>query len=253
MRLDGVAAIVTGGASGLGAATARMLASRGANVAVFDLDEEVAGPLIRHIDGLFCKVNVSDDVSLAEGLAKAEMHHGIARVLVNCAGVSCAIKTVGKGYVPHPLDAFRRTIEINLVGTFNATAQFAVRLAAWATDEEERGVVLSTASIAAFDGQIGQAAYASSKGGLVSMTLPLARDLAAHRIRVVTIAPGIFETPMLTGLPQEVQNSLGKQVPHPSRLGHPEEFAQLVEAVIANPMLNGEVIRLDGALRMGAR
>lgn len=253
MELEGIAAIVTGGASGLGASTARMLADQGAKVAIFDLNEQVAQGQAQQIGGLFCKVNVGDDASVAEGLAQAEQQHGVGRVLVNCAGVACAIKTVGRENVPHPLDAYRRTIEINLIGTFNMISKFAARLAAWETDEEERGVIVNTASVAAFDGQIGQAAYASSKGGVVGLTLPVARDLAEHRIRVVTIAPGIFLTPMLMGLPQDVQDSLGKQVPHPSRLGRPEEYAQLVEAIIANPMLNGEVIRLDGAIRMSPR
>lgn len=253
MQLKGIAAIVTGGASGLGASTARMLADRGARVAIVDLNKQAADAVAQEIGGLVCKVNVSDDVSVTEGLAEAEERHGVARVLVNCAGVGCAIKTVGKENMPHSLDAYRRTIEVNLIGTFNMISKFAARLAAWETNDEERGVIVNTASVAAFDGQIGQAAYASSKGGIVGLTLPVARDLAIHRIRVMTIAPGIFMTPMLMGLPQEVQDSLGIQVPHPSRLGRPEEYAQLVESIIANPMLNGEVIRLDGAIRMAPR
>ncbi len=253
MQFKGVSAIVTGGASGLGAATVRMLAEQGAKVAVFDLNEPVGRTLAQEIGGFFYKVNVSDDASVAEGLAQAEHQHGIARVLVNCAGVSCAVKTVGREHVPHPLESYRRTIEVNLIGTFNMISKFAARLSAWKTEEEERGVIVNTASVAAFDGQIGQAAYASSKGGVVGMTLPVARDLAEHRIRVMTIAPGIFITPMLMGLAQEVQDSLGKQVPHPRRLGLPKEFAQLVGSIIANPMLNGEVIRLDGAIRMAPR
>jgi len=253
MQLKGMAAIVTGGASGLGAATVRMLADRGAKVAVFDLNKQAGQALAQEIGGLCCSVNVSDDASVVEGLAKAEQQHGIARILVNCAGVSCAVKTVDRDHVPHPLESYRRTIEINLIGTFNMISKFAARLSAWKTDEEERGVIVNTASVAAYDGQIGQAAYASSKGGVVGMTLPVARDLAEHRIRVVTIAPGIFLTPMLMSLSQEIQDSLGKQVPHPRRLGRPEEYAQLVESIIANPMLNGEVIRLDGAIRMAPR
>ncbi|MGH7104969.1 MAG: 3-hydroxyacyl-CoA dehydrogenase [Acetobacteraceae bacterium] len=253
MDLKRIAAIVTGGASGLGAATVRMLADHGAKVALFDLNEQPARELARQIGGLFCRVNVSDNASVAEGLAEAEQHHGVARVLVNCAGVAWAAKTVGKENLPHPLDAYRRVIEINLIGTFNVISKFAARLAAWRTEEEERGIIVNTASVAAYDGQVGQAAYAASKGGVVGLTLPVARDLAEHRIRVVTIAPGIFLTPMLMGLPEEVQRSLGKQVPHPSRLGRPEEYAQLVESIIANPMLNGEVIRLDGAIRMAPR
>jgi NAD(P)-dependent dehydrogenase (short-subunit alcohol dehydrogenase family) len=253
MQLKGVAAIVTGGASGLGASTVRMLADHGAKVALFDVDEQAAGELAERIGGLFCRVNVSDHASVAEGVAKAEQQHGVARILVNCAGVASPGKTVGKGNMPHPLDTYRRVIEINLIGTFNVISKFAARLSAWQTEEEERGVIVNTASVAAYDGQIGQAAYASSKSGVVGLTLPVARDLAEHRIRVVTIAPGIFLTPMLMGLSEEVRHSLGKQVPHPSRLGRPEEYAQLVEAILANPMLNGEVIRLDGAIRMAPR
>jgi NAD(P)-dependent dehydrogenase (short-subunit alcohol dehydrogenase family) len=253
MQLDGIAAIVAGGASGLGAATARMLAARGARVTVFDLNEPAARDLIQDIGGVFCKVNVSEEGSVVEGFSEAEQRHGVARVLVNCAGVSAAVKTVTKHDAYHPLDTFRRVIEVNLIGTFNVISKFAARLSAWETQEEERGVVINTASVAAYDGQIGQAAYASSKAGVVGLTLPVARDLAQHRIRVVTIAPGLFLTPMMMGLPPEVQDSLGKQVPHPGRLGRPAEYAQLVESIIANPMLNGEVIRLDGAIRMAPR
>ena len=186
-------------------------------------------------------------------LGAAAAAHGTARILVNCAGIAPAIKTVGRDNVPHPLDAYRKTIEVNLIGTFTVISRFAALLAAAHPIGEERGVIVNTASVAAYDGQIGQAAYASSKGGVVGMTLPVARDLAQLKIRVMTIAPGIFLTPMLMGLPQAAQDSLGTQVPHPSRLGKPEEYAQLVEAIIANPMLNGEVIRLDGAIRMAPR
>ena len=196
---------------------------------------------------------MSDDASVSQAVAKAEEAHGVARVLVNCAGVAPAIKTVGRENAPHPLDAFRKTVEVNLIGTFNVISKFAARLAAAEPIGEERGVIVNTASVAAYDGQIGQAAYAASKGGVVGLTLPVARDLAQHKIRVVTIAPGIFLTPMLMGLPQAAQDSLGTQVPHPSRLGKPEDYAQMVEAIIANPMLNGEVIRLDGAIRMAPR
>jgi NAD(P)-dependent dehydrogenase (short-subunit alcohol dehydrogenase family) len=253
MNLHGVAAIVTGGASGLGAATARLLAEQGAKVTVFDLDEQTGAAEAQRIGGLFCKVNVADQADVASAIERAEQRHGVARVLVNCAGISTVRKTVGRENDPHPLDAFRRTIEVNLIGTFNTISQFAARLAAWPTDEEERGVIVNTASVSAFDGQVGQVAYAASKGGVVSLTLPAARDLAMHRIRVMTIAPGIFLTPMMLGLPQAAQDSLGKQVPHPSRLGRPEEYAQMVGAIVANPMLNGEVIRLDGAIRMAPR
>jgi len=253
VRIDRGAAIVTGGASGLGAATARMLARNRAKVALFDLNADAGEALAREIGARFFKVNVTDEVSVGEALGEAEAANGLARILVNCAGVAPAIKTVGKENVPHPLDAFRRAIEINLIGTFAMIAQFAARLGAGEPIGEERGIVINTASVAAFDGQIGQAAYSASKGGVVGMTLPIARDLAQHRIRVMTIAPGIFLTPMLMGLPEAAQSSLGQQVPHPSRLGHPDEYAQLVESIIANPMLNGEVIRLDGAIRMAPR
>jgi NAD(P)-dependent dehydrogenase (short-subunit alcohol dehydrogenase family) len=253
MELKGLAAIVTGGASGLGGATAKLLAEGGAKVAIFDLNEEAGEAHARAIGGIFVKANVSDEASVTAALDAAEAQHGVARILVNCAGVAPAIKTVGKENVPHPMDQYRRAIEINLIGTFLMISRFAARLAAADAIGEERGVIVNTASVAAYDGQIGQAAYASSKGGVVGMTLPVARDLAQHKIRVMTIAPGIFLTPMLMGLPQAAQDSLGTQVPHPSRLGKPEEYAKLVESIIANPMLNGETIRLDGAIRMAPR
>ncbi|SFR82636.1 SDR family NAD(P)-dependent oxidoreductase [Sphingomonas jatrophae] len=250
MDLNGVGAIVTGGASGLGGATARFLAAGGAKVTIFDLNEEVGQATAQEIGGIFAKVNVADEASVTAGLDAAEQAHGVGRILVNCAGIAPAIKTVGRENKPHPLDAYRKAIEVNLIGTFTAISLFAARLAAAEAIGEERGVIINTASVAAYDGQIGQAAYSSSKGGVVGMTLPVARDLAQHRIRVMTIAPGIFLTPMLMGLPQAAQDSLGTQVPHPARLGRPEEYAQLVGSIIANPMLNGEVIRLDGAIRM---
>lgn len=253
MQVTGMGAIVTGGASGLGGATARLLASRGAKVAIFDLNGPIAEEQTDSFESEFYKVDVADAASVSDAIAHAESKNGVARVLVNCAGVGCAGRTVGKDGIPHSLEAYRRTIEVNLIGTFNMISQFAARLASWTSDEEERGVIINTASVAAFDGQVGQAAYASSKAGIVGLTLPVARDLAIHHIRVVTIAPGLFLTPMLKGLPQDVQDSLGKQVPHPSRLGRPEEFAQLAESIVANPMLNGEVIRLDGAIRMAPR
>ncbi|MDX3899580.1 MAG: SDR family NAD(P)-dependent oxidoreductase [Sphingobium sp.] len=253
MDINGLAAIVTGGASGLGNATARMLAEAGAKVALFDLNEEVGAAAAGEIGSRFFKVNVADEESVREALAGAEHAHGPARILVNCAGVAPAIRIVAKDGTPHSLDAYRKAIEVNLIGTFNMIAQFAARLIAAGVEGEEAGVVINTASVAAYDGQIGQAAYASSKGGVVGLTLPAARDLAQHRIRVMTIAPGIFLTPMLMGLPQAAQDSLGTQVPHPSRLGKPAEYAQLAQSIIANPMLNGEVIRLDGAIRMAPR
>jgi NAD(P)-dependent dehydrogenase (short-subunit alcohol dehydrogenase family) len=248
-----ITTIVTGGASGLGGATAAMLAAQGAKVAIFDLNEDAGRSHAEAIGGAFFKVNVSDEASVVAGIDAAEAAHGIARILVNCAGVAPAIKTVGKDAQPHTLDAYRRTIEINLIGTFTMISKFAARLSTAEPLGEERGVIVNTASVAAYDGQIGQAAYASSKAGVVGLTLPVARDLAQHKIRVMTIAPGIFLTPMLMGLPQAAQDSLGTQVPHPSRLGKPDEYAQLVQSIVENPMLNGEVIRLDGAIRMAPR
>ena len=253
MDLNGTAAIVTGGASGLGGMTSELLAARGARVAIFDLNEEVGAETARRLDGSFHMVNVSDDRSMADAIAAAETLHGVARILVNCAGIAPTARVVAKDGTPHSLDTFRKAVEVNLVGSFNTISKFAARLIAAGVEEEEAGVIVNTASIAAYDGQIGQAAYAASKGGVVGMTLPIARDLAQHRIRVMTIAPGTFLTPMLMGLPQAAQDSLGTQVPHPSRLGKPSEYAQLVESIIANPMLNGEVIRLDGAIRMSPR
>jgi NAD(P)-dependent dehydrogenase (short-subunit alcohol dehydrogenase family) len=253
MELQGVAAIVTGGASGLGNAAARMLAYNGARVTIFDLNDEVGGAAAKEIGGRFEKVNVADDAGVTGGIAAAEQAHGVARVLVNCAGIAPTVKTVGKDGQPHPLDTFRKTMEVNLIGTFNAVSKFAARAATADLIGEERGVIICTASVAAYDGQMGQAAYAASKGGIVGMTLPVARDLAKSCIRVMTVAPGIFLTPMLIGLPQAAQESLGLQVPFPSRLGKPEEYALLVKSIIDNPMLNGEVIRLDGAIRMAPR
>lgn len=253
MDVNGIAAIVTGGASGLGKATAALLAKNGAKVAIFDLNKEAGEAAAAEIGGVYISVNVAEDASVTEGLDAAEKAHGVARILVNCAGIAPAIRTVGKENAPHPLDVFARTISVNLVGTFNIIAKFSARLAAAAEIDGERGVIINTASVAAYDGQIGQAAYSASKGGVVGMTLPVARDLAQHKIRVMTIAPGIFLTPMMEAFPQHVQDALGAQVPHPSRLGKPAEYAQLVEAIIRNPMLNGEVIRLDGAIRMSPR
>ncbi len=253
MQLQDVAAIVTGGASGLGAATAKLLIDRGAKVTLFDLNAEVGEATAKAIGGRFATVNVADDMSVAQAVAAAEAANGVARVLVNCAGIAPAVKTVGREFVTHPLDTFRKAVEVNLIGTFNVLSKVATRLAQADPIGEERGVIVNTASVAAYDGQVGQAAYGASKGGVVSMTLPVARDLAQHKIRVVTIAPGIFMTPMLMGLPQNAQDSLGQQVPHPSRLGRPEEYAQLVQSIIANPMLNGETIRLDGAIRMAPK
>jgi NAD(P)-dependent dehydrogenase (short-subunit alcohol dehydrogenase family) len=253
MDINGAAAIVTGGASGLGKATATMLAQQGAKVAIFDLNEEAGQATAQALGGVYVAVNVADDASVSAGLDAAEAAHGVARILVNCAGIAPAIKTVGKENAPHPLDAFAKTVTVNLIGSFNVISKFSARLAAAEEIDGERGVIVNTASVAAYDGQIGQAAYSASKGGVVGMTLPIARDLAQHKIRVMTIAPGIFLTPMLEAFPQNVQDALGAQVPHPSRLGKPSEYAQLVESIVRNPMLNGEVIRLDGAIRMAPR
>jgi len=249
----GVAAIVTGGGSGLGAASAAKLASEGARVAIFDMNEETGRAHAAKIGGKFYRVDVSDTPSVREAIADAEREHGVARVLVNCAGIAYGAKTVGKEFAPHPLDQFRKVIEVNLIGTYNVITHFAARLAQAEPIGEERGVIVNTASVAALEGQVGQAAYSASKGGIAGMTLPIARDLAQYGIRVMTIAPGLFLTPMMAGLPKNVQESLGTQVPFPSRLGHPDEYALLVHSIVINPMLNGELIRLDGAIRMPPR
>ncbi len=241
--------LITGGASGLGASTAHLLAKHGGKVVLADLNQTVGAALAHELDGTFVACDVTCEDNAKQAIAAA-LQHGPLRGLVNCAGIAPAAKTVGKEG-PHPLDLFIKTISINLIGTFNM-----VRLAAatMATNEPgaagERGVIVNTASIAAFDGQIGQAAYAASKGGIVSMTLPLARDLARSAIRVMTIAPGLFETPLLLGMPTDVQAALSATVPFPPRFGKPAEYALLVKQIVENPMLNGEVIRLDGALRM---
>jgi len=248
------AVIVTGAASGLGAAVAKALADRGAKVALFDLDETRGRKLAHELDGVFCTVDVGDDKSVAAGFKTARATHGQERVLVNCAGVGTSGRIVSKGE-PHGADAFEQTIRINLLGTFHCAALAAAGMADAdpVTEDGERGVIINTASVAAFDGQIGQLAYAASKAGVVGMTLPMARDLASSGVRVVTIAPGIFDTPMLQGLPDEVRSSLGAQVPFPARLGDPSEFAKLAVHVVGNQMLNGETIRLDGSIRMGMR
>lgn len=241
--------LITGGASGLGAATARMFAAEGGKIIVADLNQDAGAALAQELGGVFVKCDVSREDDAIQAV-EAATRLGVLRGLINCAGVAPAIKTVGKDG-PHPLDAFTRTISINLIGTFNM-----IRLAAAAMANNEpnaggeRGVVINTASVAAFDGQIGQAAYAASKSGVAGMTLPIARDLSRNAIRVMTIAPGIFETPMLLGMPQEVQDALGAMVPFPPRLGKPVEYAMLAKQIVENPMLNGEVIRLDGAIRM---
>lgn len=253
MEINGTAAIVTGGASGLGAATVRLLAHLGAKVAIFDMNAAQGEAIAKEVGGVFFKVNVTDEENVAQALAGATQAHGVARILVNCAGIGAARKTIDREGKAHPLAGFTQVISVNLLGTFNVLAKFAAILATAEPQAEGRGVIINTASVAAYDGQIGQAAYAASKGGVVGMTLPVARDLSQFGIRVMTIAPGLFLTPLLQGLPEEAQRSLGAQVPFPSRLGRPEEYAQLVEAIIRNQMLNGETIRLDGAIRMAPR
>lgn len=252
MNINGVAAIVTGGASGLGQATAERLVADGAKVTILDLDQERGLSTAASIKCHFVATDVTDEASVDAALAEAETRHGIARILVNCAGVAPPAKVIAKDGTANPLGHFSKIVTINLIGTFNVLSKFGARLARSEPIGEERGIVINTASIAAFEGQIGQAAYAASKAGVVGMMLPIAREFARSGIRVVTIAPGIFWTPLLASLPQETQDSLGQQVPFPKRLGKPEEFAQMVESIINNPMVNGEVIRLDGAIRMAA-
>ena len=246
MQIEGTTFLVAGGGSGLGAATTSMLSASGARVVVADLEGEAPE------DGRFVEADVTDEKSVRSAVEEAR-GLGDFRGAVNCAGVASAEKVLGREG-PHSLDSFSKVVQVNLIGTFNV-----IRLAAEAIAETEglksgeRGVIVNTASVAAFDGQIGQVAYAASKGGVVSLTLPVARELASSGIRVVTIAPGIFDTPMMAGLPENARTSLGDQVPFPSRLGKPEEYAQLVKHIVENEMLNGEVIRLDGAIRMAPR
>jgi NAD(P)-dependent dehydrogenase (short-subunit alcohol dehydrogenase family) len=253
MQIEGQSAIVTGGASGLGAATARMLVERGAKVAVFDLRREAGEALAGELGALFFPVEVTDEAAVNGAFETAAAAHGTARILVNCAGIAPAVRTVGRDFTPHPLDKFRQVIEINLVGTFITLSRFAARLARADALGEERGVIVNTASIAAFEGQIGHAAYSASKAGIVGLTLPIARELASSLIRVMTIAPGMFETPIVAGLSPKVREAVATQIPHPSRMAHPREFAQLVESIILNPILNGETIRIDGAVRLPPR
>jgi NAD(P)-dependent dehydrogenase (short-subunit alcohol dehydrogenase family) len=249
MQIQDNVFIITGGASGLGAATARMLTAAGGKVVLADVQAEAGSALAAELNGKFVKCDVTSEAD-GQAVVAAAVAMGTLRGLVNCAGVAPAVKTVGKDG-PHPLEVFQRTVNINLVGTFNMARLAADAMAKTdATAQGERGIIVNTASVAAFDGQIGQAAYASSKAAVVGLTLPMARDLARSGIRVMTVAPGIFETPMLLGMPTEVQDALGKMVPFPSRLGKPDEYAHLVKAIIENVMLNGESIRLDGAIRM---
>ena len=253
MQIDGQVVIITGGASGLGEGTARALADAGAKVAIWDIQEDKGMAVAADIGGVFCKCDVTSEDSVMAAMGETKEALGVARILVNCAGTGVAIKTSSRG-AAHPLDQFQRIININLIGTFNC-----IRLASTAMielepmDQGERGVVINTASVAAYDGQVGQAAYAASKGGIVGMTLPIARDLADKGIRVCTIAPGIFETPLLGTLPDDVRASLAASVPFPKKLGVPSEYAQLAQQIVENVMLNGETIRLDGAIRMAPR
>ena len=253
MNPSGQVAIVTGGGSGLGEATARALAAKGAKVAIFDVGMERAEKVAADLGGLAVKCDVSSAEGAEKAIAEVAEKLGEPRILINCAGIGIAMKTTGKDGA-HPLDLYEKVIRVNLVGTFNMIRLFAVRCEKTdPLDGGERGVIVNTASVAAFDGQIGQAAYSSSKGGVVGMTLPVARDLSRAGIRVCTIAPGIFKTPMMAGLPEEAQASLGLQVPFPPRLGDPSEYAALACHIVENQMLNGETIRLDGAIRMAPR
>ncbi len=255
MKINGSVGIVTGGASGLGAATVEMLHQNGAKVMIADLNVDGAEALAEKLgDGaVYCKVDVTNTEEVQACIQQTRETFDAIHILVNCAGTSFPMKTVGKNG-PHDLNVFKKVVEINLIGTFDT-----LRLAAFhmqdnePNDDMERGVIINTASVAAFDGQIGQACYSASKAGIVGMTLPIARDLARSGIRICTIAPGLFDTPLLAALPDEAKTSLGKQTPFPPRLGRPEEYAQMTKAIIENTMLNGETIRLDGAIRMAPK
>ncbi|WP_147105678.1 SDR family NAD(P)-dependent oxidoreductase [Tateyamaria sp. syn59] len=250
MKLDTTMAVVTGGASGLGEATARHFAARGAQVTLLDRDSNRGQQVAQEIGGHFAETDVTDEGSVAAAIDLARSKMGGITAAINCAGIALGIKTVGRDG-PHPLPAFQKTVDINLVGSFNVARLAAAAMADNVPDADGgRGVIINTASIAAFDGQKGQAAYAASKGGVVGMTLPMARDLASSGVRVMTIAPGIFKTPMLAGLPEDVQAALAADVPNPARLGDPDEYARLAAFIVEMGYLNGEVIRLDGALRM---
>ncbi len=254
MQISGHAALVTGGGSGLGEATARELARQGAKVAVLDVNADNARRVAADIGGLGLACDITDTASLLAALDAASAAHGPARILMNIAGIGTAKRVVQKDGSAAPLEDFSRVISVNLIGSYNAARLFAAACAKLEPlADGERGVMLFTASVAAFDGQVGQQAYSASKGGLVGMTLPMARDLAQHGIRVCTIAPGLFSTPLMRSLPEPVQQSLAASIPFPPRLGHPEEFASLAAHIVTNTHLNGEVIRLDGALRMAPR
>lgn len=255
MQLDNNTFMITGGASGLGAAAARLLVDAGARVALVDLNQDALQQRVTELgdSARAYPADIADEQQAAEAVTAAQRDFGALHGLINCAGIAPGEKVLGRNG-PHGLASFERALRVNLLGSFNMLRLVAAVMAEGeASADGERGVIINTASVAAYDGQIGQAAYAASKGGVVSMTLPIARELARHGIRVMTIAPGIFETPMMAGMTQEVRDSLAKDVPFPPRLGLPEEYAALVRHIIENPMLNGEVIRLDGALRMAAR
>ena len=254
MDITGSVALVTGGASGLGLATARRLVKAGGKAVLVDLPSSRGDEAAASLDGgaVFAAADVTDEAAVRSALdAAGEL--GQLRVVVNCAGIGTPGRLLGRDGTAYPIEPFVKVLQVNLIGTFNVIRLAAERMAAAEPVGEERGVIVNTASVAAYEGQIGQAAYSASKGGIVGMTLPIARDLAQRQIRVVTIAPGLFDTPLLAGLPEEARTSLGQQVPHPSRLGDPDEYGALVEHIVANPMLNGEVIRLDGAIRMAPR
>ncbi len=256
MDIKNSVAVVTGGGSGLGEATAQMLSAKGAKVAILDLGKSRGAAFAEELGGnaIFVEADVTNDDQLTAAIAQAAETFGAIHVTVNCAGIATAGKTLGKGSQPLDLGPFRKTIEVNLIGTFNVIRLVAAHMAKNAPgDDGERGVIINTASVAAFDGQIGQAAYAASKGGVVGLTLPVARDLSRDGIRCCTIAPGIFETPMLMGLPEPARQALGASVPFPQRLGRPAEYAALACQIIENSMLNGETIRLDGAIRMAPK
>lgn len=254
MDISSAVALVTGGASGLGRATVERLLSRGARAVIVDLPGSAGEKVAAEYPGdvVFSPADVRDPETVMAAVDAASAL-GDLRIVVNCAGTGNAIRTVGRDNEPFPLDQFQRIVDINLVGSFNVIRLAAARMLTLDPLGEERGVIVNTASVAAFEGQIGQAAYSASKGGIVGMTLPIARDLASHKIRVVTIAPGLFNTPLLAGLPEPARESLGQQVPHPSRLGNPDEYGMLVVSIVENPMINGETIRLDGAIRMAPR
>ncbi len=250
MRAQGKGALVAGGASGLGEATARALAAAGANVVIADLNAQKGEALAGELGATFVEADVTDETAVATAVERAAAWTGGLRISVCCAGIGWAERVAHKGG-PHNLEFFSNVVKVNLIGTFNVLRLAAAAMSENEPDEEgERGICVNTASIAAYDGQIGQIAYAASKGGIVGMTLPAARDMASRGVRVMTIAPGLFDTPLLAALPEEAREALGAGIPFPSRLGRPAEYAQLVEQIVANPMLNGETIRLDGALRM---